>query len=62
MLRMPLAGAAPRVVLSPSRLKVPDDARLAALPAAGAEGPLVPKIRMAGIGPNSSPAVWLECG
>jgi len=60
--RVPLAGAALRVVFSASRLKVPDEERLAAVPAAGAEVPLVPKIRMTGFGPNSSPAVWLGDG
>jgi hypothetical protein len=48
---MPLAGPALFAVFSPSRLKVPDVERFAALPAAGAEVPLVPKIRMAGVGP-----------
>ena len=53
---LPLAGAALRVVFSPSRLKVPDAERLEAFPVAAAEVPLVPNIRMVAFGPNSSPA------
>jgi hypothetical protein len=48
---MPLAGAELLVLFAPSRLKVPDAERFAALPLAAAEVPLVPKIRMAGFGP-----------
>jgi hypothetical protein len=47
MVRMPPVGAALRVVFSPSRLKVPDDARFDALLVDAAEVALVPRIRMA---------------
>jgi hypothetical protein len=47
MFRMPDVAVAARVVLSPSRLNVPDAERRAEDEAAGAVGALVPWIRIA---------------